>query len=233
MHKYAIGVVGASGYSGIELCRILAAHPGVEVRFVASDRWEGVTVRARTGIGGAVGALAYVRNAQALEASQGCAAVLLATPAEVSLELAPALLERGVQGGRPLGRLPPRRRGCVPDATTASSTAPPPCSPSAVYGLPELADGRPSPRPDSSPTPAATRPPRRSRWLRCCGPGCSPTSRIVIDAASGVTGAGRQATEEYSFCEVADDFRAYKVLRTSTRRRSPRRSPAARASQSG
>ena len=38
MHKYAIGVIGASGYSGIELCRVLAAHPGVEVRFVASDR---------------------------------------------------------------------------------------------------------------------------------------------------------------------------------------------------
>ena len=41
MHKYAIGVIGASGYSGIELCRILTAHAGVEVRFVASDRWEG------------------------------------------------------------------------------------------------------------------------------------------------------------------------------------------------
>ncbi len=98
MHKYAIGVVGASGYSGIELCRVLAAHPGVEVRFVASDRWEGATVRARTGIGGAVGTLAYVRRApRHCEASEGCDAVLLATPAEASLELAPALLERGVK----------------------------------------------------------------------------------------------------------------------------------------
>ncbi|HEY3587994.1 MAG TPA: N-acetyl-gamma-glutamyl-phosphate reductase, partial [Myxococcaceae bacterium] len=97
MHKYAIGVVGASGYSGIELCRILAAHPGVDVRFVASDRWEGVTVKARTGIGGAVGTLAYVSNAQALKAAEGCTAVLLATPAEASMQLAPALLERGVK----------------------------------------------------------------------------------------------------------------------------------------
>ena len=36
---------------------------------------------------------------------------------------------------------------------------------------------------------------------------------IVVDAASGVSGAGRQATEAYSFCEVIDDVRPYKVLR--------------------
>src|SRR5262249_57010879 len=62
-----------------------------------SDCWEGVTVRAKTGIGGAVGALAYVPNAQALKASEGCTAVLLATPSEASLELVPALLERGAK----------------------------------------------------------------------------------------------------------------------------------------
>src|SRR4029079_12957453 len=40
-----------------------------------------------------------------------------------------------------------------------------------------------------------------------------PDESIVVDAASGVSGAGRQASETYSFCEVADDVRPYKVLR--------------------
>ena len=212
MHKYAIGVVGASGYSGIELCRVLAAHPGVDVRFVASDRWEGVTVRAKTGIGGSVGGLSYVPHAQAVGAAHGCAAVLLATPAEASLELAPQLLERGVKvidlsGAFRLadGSAYPRHYGFEHRHPALLAHA--------VYGLPEIEDRKAI---------AAAR--------LVANPGCYPTAAalalvpllraglladeaIVVDAASGVSGAGRQASEAYSFCEVADDVRPYKVLR--------------------
>jgi len=212
MHKYAIGVVGASGYSGIELCRILVAHPGVEVRFVASDRWEGATVKARTGIGGAVGALAYVPNAQALKASEGCAAVLLATPAEASMELVPALLERGVKVVDLSGafRLSdpaayPRHYGFEHRAAALLERA--------VYGLPELADrkaiasARLVANPGCYPTAAAL------ALVPLLRAGLLADESIVVDAASGVSGAGRQATDAYSFCEVADDVRPYKVLR--------------------
>jgi len=212
MHNYAIGVVGASGYSGIELCRILAAHPAVEVRFVASDRWEGVTVRARTGIGGAVGALAYVPNAQALRASEGCAAVLLATPAEASMELAPALLERGAKVVDLSGafRLTdaaayPRHYGFEHRLPALLETA--------VYGLPELEDrksiasARLVANPGCYPTAAAL------ALVPLLRAGLLAGESIVIDAASGVSGAGRQASEAYSFCEIADDVRPYKVLR--------------------
>ena len=212
MHSYAIGVVGASGYSGIELCRILAAHAGVEVRFVASDRWEGVTVRARTGIGGAVGSLAYVPNARSLEAARGCAAVFLATPAEVSLELAPALLERGIRVVDLSGAFRLSDPAAYPRHYGFEHRAPALLE-AAVYGIPELVDRR---------TIAAAR--------LVANPGCYPTAAalaivpllragllaeesIVIDAASGVSGAGRQASEAYSFCEVADNVRPYKVLR--------------------
>jgi len=212
MHKYAIGIMGASGYSGIELCRILTSHPGVDVRFVASDRWEGVTVQTRTGIGGAVGALTYVPNAQALKASEGCSAVLLATPAEASLELAPVLLERGVKVVDLSGafRLSdptayPRHYGFEHRARALLERA--------VYGLPELVDRK-----------------AIASAQLVANPGCYPTAAalalvpllrsglladesIVVDAASGVSGAGRQASETYSFCEVADDVRPYKVLR--------------------
>jgi N-acetyl-gamma-glutamyl-phosphate reductase len=212
MHKYAIGVVGASGYSGIELCRILAAHPGVEVRFAASDRWDGTTVRARTGIAGAVGALPYVPNAQSLKAAEGCAAVLLATPAEASLELAPALLERGIKVVDLSGAFRLSDAGAYPRHYGVEHRAPALLE-RAVYGLPELSDRKAI---------AAAR--------LVANPGCYPTAAalalvpllraglladesIVIDAASGVSGAGRRATEAYSFCEVADDVRPYKVLR--------------------
>ena len=61
--------------------------------------------------------------------------------------------------------------------------------------------------------PAAT--PRRPRWP-CCAllrGEIIATDGIIIDAASGTTGAGRKATEEFSFSEVDGDFRAYRVLR--------------------
>jgi len=212
MHKYVIGVVGASGYSGIELCRILAAHPAADVRFVASDRWEGSTVRARTGIGGSVGALAYLSHVRALEASEGCAAVLLATPAEASLELAPALLERGIKVVDFSGAFRLAEAAAYPRHYGFEHRRPGLLE-SAVYGLPELVDRRAI---------ASAR--------LVANPGCYPTAAalalvpllraglltddsIVIDAASGVSGAGRQASEAYSFCEVADDVRPYKVLR--------------------
>jgi len=212
MHKYEIGIVGASGYSGIELCRVLAAHPGVTVRFVASDRWENATVRARTGITGPIGALTYVANDRVRALAEGCAAVLLATPAEASLEVAPALVERGVRVIDLSGAFR------LVDATAyprhyGFEHPSPALLPLATYGLPELGDR------------AAI---ARSRLV--ANPGCYPTAAalalvpllragllaeesIVIDAASGVSGAGRQATESYSFCEVADDVRPYKVLR--------------------
>ena len=212
MHKYAIGVVGASGYSGIELCRVLAAHPAVEMRFAASDRWVGSTVRSRTGIGGAVGALSYVSNSDALSAAAGCSAVLLATPPEASLGLAPALLERGVRVVDLSGAFRLSDPGAYPRHYGFEHRAPGLLD-AAVYGLPELGDRR-----------------EIAAASLVANPGCYPTAAalalvpllraglladesIVVDAASGVSGAGRQASEAYSFCEVVDDVRPYKVLR--------------------
>src|SRR5438094_694808 len=53
MDRIPIAVLGASGYSGIEATRILAQHPRAELRVVASDRWQGVTVDAASGTTGA------------------------------------------------------------------------------------------------------------------------------------------------------------------------------------
>src|SRR5258707_7400412 len=97
MQRKPVGIIGASGYSGIEATRILAEHSGVELRFVTSDRWQGSTVKDRLGINHSARRLAYQGLDRRAELAQDCAAVLLGTPAEASLELAPRLAKTGVK----------------------------------------------------------------------------------------------------------------------------------------
>jgi N-acetyl-gamma-glutamyl-phosphate reductase len=209
-HKYEVGVVGASGYSGIELCRLLAQHPDVALRFAASERWEGDTVRARTGVGGSVGALRYEAVERALERAEECAVVLLATPTEVSLRLVPELLDVGVRVVDLSGAFRLKSAAAYPGAYGFEHPSPGLLA-EAVYGLPELGreglrQARLVANPGCFPTAAALAvAPLLSRGL------LSPEA-VVVDAASGVSGAGRQATEPYSFVEVDEDMRAYRVL---------------------
>src|SRR6185312_10710438 len=95
--RHAVGVIGASGYSGVELTRILSNNPNLELKLLASDRWVGETVEKRLQLDGALGRLRYAPLANADAFAGGLDLVLLATPAEASLELAPKLLARGVK----------------------------------------------------------------------------------------------------------------------------------------
>ena len=127
---------------------------------------------------------------------------------------------------------PPTSGSRTPRSTrrgTARSTPRPSCWPSARYGLPELfrdelVGATPSPRP------AATRPPPRSPWRRWSAAGCIEPTGIVVDAASGVSGAGRPPKPNTTFCTVDEDFTAYGLLdhrhtpeieQTDPRRRPP------------
>jgi N-acetyl-gamma-glutamyl-phosphate reductase len=210
-HNYEVGVVGASGYSGIELCRLLAQHPSVTLRFAASERWEGDTLRARTGVGGSVGALRYQAVERALADAEGCAAVLLATPTEVSLRLVPALLEANVRVVDLSGAFRLQSPAAYPLAYGFTHPCPTLLA-EAVYGLPELGRmalpyARLVANPGCFPTAAAL------AVAPLLAQGLLAEEAVVVDAASGVTGAGRQATEPYSFAEVDEDMRAYRVLR--------------------
>src|SRR2546423_3543085 len=89
MQTVPIGIVGASGYSGLELSRILALHPHVELRLLGSDQWAGETAARRAGLAGAAGELQYAPQARRAELGRECAAVFLAPPPQASLELAP------------------------------------------------------------------------------------------------------------------------------------------------
>jgi N-acetyl-gamma-glutamyl-phosphate reductase len=209
MQTAPIGVVGASGYSGIEASRILAQHPRVELRMLGSDKWAGDTAARRAGLGGAAGKLKYAGQDNIVPLARECAAVLLATPADGSLKLAPILLALGVKVIDLSGAFRLKDAALYPRHYGFEHTSPALLS-EAVYGLPELAR-----------TPSGTR--------LVANPGCYPTAvelaltplieagliegPFIADAASGVTGAGRKASEDLSFAEVDEDFRAYKVLR--------------------
>ena len=135
--------------------------------------------------------------------------VMAALPHTVAASLAPGWLARWGDGHRLLRGLPPPRRAGVPDGGTASSTLRPDLLDEAVYAMVEL---------------------QRER-LACANlisvPGCYPTAAllacvpalragliepdIVVDAKSGVSGAGREAKVANLFSEVNESVHAYGV----------------------
>jgi N-acetyl-gamma-glutamyl-phosphate reductase len=209
MQPYPVAIVGASGYSGLELTRILARHPAVRLTALLSDRWAGEKVGSRLPVDGPAGALAYgaLAGAAALDAEL----VFLATPAEVSADLAPRLLARGVRVVDVSGAFRLRDPAAYPVWYGFEHPAPALLA-EAVYGLPEL--GREGLRGArlvanagcyASAVPLAVAP-----FVKA---GVAEPDGIAVTALSGVSGAGRKATEEYSFVELDDDLRAYRLGR--------------------
>lgn len=208
-----VALIGASGYTGIELTRLLVSHPHVELAVASSDRWVGKAIEDKVA---APTALRYVSLDDAVAQAASCDVVLLATPAEASLELVPRLLAAGPRVIDLSGAYRLRDPALYPRFYKFEHTHPELLK-QTVYSIPELLIGAPSPV-----------------WGQVrlvANPGCyataiqlalspllqwkvlEPGGRIVIDAMSGVTGAGRKAAEEFSFAEVAGDLRAYRALR--------------------
>jgi N-acetyl-gamma-glutamyl-phosphate reductase len=204
--KARVGIVGFRGYSGAELVRLLDRHPGVESillehRQDSGDPPQPLSAKPHT----------RVPSTPAAVKAEGLALVFLATPADVSMELAPGMLDAGAKVIDLSGAFR------FPDSATYSRwyqekhTAPELLS-EAVYGLPEfcrdrIAGARLISNPGCYPTAAnlAIQPLVASGVIdRGCG--------IVCDAKSGVSGAGRKPSLKTSFCEVTENFSAYSVL---------------------
>jgi N-acetyl-gamma-glutamyl-phosphate reductase len=202
-----VGVVGGTGYTGVELLRLLAGHSGVEVVAITSRGEAGVKVadyfpslRGRYD-------LAFMDPASA--PLKSCDCIFFATPNGVAMSQARALLESGARivDFSADFRL---KDQSVWERWYKVAHASPELLAEAVYGLPEINRERI----------------RTARLV--ANPGCYATavqlallplvetsfvdhSHLIADAKSGVSGAGRKAEVDLLFSEASDNFKAYAV----------------------
>ena len=206
--KKKVGIVGAQGYTGRELVRLLNMHPHANLAgiFTTQEEWD----------------IAYdlpefakqnVPHHCVSQLNSHCDifdVIFLATPPEVSLELAPDLIDNNVTV---IDLSAAFRLNAVDfeDVYGIKHTAPP-LTKDAVYGL--------------APWWAKNKAIEGHKLI--ANPGCYATcalmsllplleseviqpDNIVIDAKSGVSGAGRTAKKDLLFCEISDNFYPYKV----------------------
>ncbi len=215
MHKYddlknsnsqalRTAVVGARGYSGLELVRGLLQHPyAVLTEAYASKAFD---LSSEVEVPG-VENVKVAGEADVLKTQADV--VFLATPAEVSLELAPKLIALGKQVIDLSGAFRLQKNnikdwyGFDVDAKLLSQ---------ATYGLvPFAGPMKKSAQLVSNPGCYATA--VQMALVPLLKKGLIDTSMIVIDAKSGTSGAGRKAQEAQLFAEVSEDLRPYRVGR--------------------
>ena len=207
MDKIKIGIIGGTGYTGVELLRLLTTHSQAQLEVITSRSEAG---RAVTDMFPSLRGFTDIAFSKPVEgAFSGCDIVFSATPNGIAMTHARGLLEQGVK----LIDLAADFR--IRDLTVweqfyGMQHACPELVEQAVYGLPEL-----------------NREQIKSAQL-IANPGCYPTattlgllplvreglvdcSSLISDSKSGVTGAGRGASVANLYSEVADSFKAYAV----------------------
>ena len=202
-----VAIVGASGYTGLELIRILHCHPEVAVTCLTSEQSAGrkisdifPTLRGRCDL--------ILENLEPVRVAEKADIVFTALPHKAAMEVVPTFLKLG----KHVIDLSADYR--LSDPEVYGAWYEPHLNPAnlkkAVYGLPEL---------------------KRAKIKGAklvANPGCYPTSiilglapllkagminlkEIIADSASGVTGAGRSAKVDSLYCEVNEGFKAYGV----------------------
>ena len=200
-----VGIVGATGYTGVELLRLLAGHPQAEVTVITSRSEKGLPVAdLYPNLRGVIDLDFSLPDVDQLS---NCDVVFFATPHGVAQSMVAEILQRGVK----VIDLSADFR--IRDADLWESWYGQPHSareliPQAVYGLPEV-----------------NREAIKGASLIAC-PGCYPTSvqlgflplleagcidlgDLIANSASGVSGAGRQASIGTLYAEMSDSFKAY------------------------
>ena len=196
------GVVGFRGYGGAELIRILDRHPSVRP-VLLEHRTDEPAARLP-------GPTSIPCTLEAVRSEQ-LAVVFLATPPEVSLELAPQMLAAGARVVDLSGAFR------LPTADNYkhwyhAEHSQPGLLAEAAYGLPEFCRSRiPQARLVANPGCYPTAANLAIRPLIEAGV-VDLTAGIVCDAKSGVSGAGRKPTLKTSFCEVTENFSAYSIF---------------------
>lgn len=205
-----VGVVGASGYAGVELLRLCAGHPDLDVAVATAGSHAGEAVAAHSpSLAAAYPYLVY--GAADPEALDGLDLVFCALPHGESQRLAPSLVGR-VGAIVDLAADFRLHDPSLYPAWYGEAHAAPELLAEFAYGLPELyrpelAGARLVAAPGCYPTAAAL---ALAPLVRA---GAVEPSGIVVDAASGVSGAGRAPSERLHFGSVDEDFTAYGLLR--------------------
>ena len=202
-----VGIIGASGYTGVELARILTGHSGVELTVATSRQYAGQPLsQVYPSLAGRVDVVCEYTPVEKLAAKADL--FFTAVPHQTAMNVVPQLLE----AGKKVVDLSADFR--IADASVyekwyQAHTAPDLLG-EAIYGLPEI--NRQS----------------IAKARLVANPGCYPTSVIlavapllrkglldlttlVVDSKSGTSGAGRSAQTGSLFCEVNEGFKAYKV----------------------
>jgi len=202
-----VGIVGGTGYTGVELLRILAQHPQAQLVAITSRKEAGMAVADMfPSLRGSV-SLAY--SDPASTDLTRCDVVFFATPNAVAMDQAEALVASGV---RVIDLSADFRIRDIAEWEKWYGTrhAAPGLIAQAAYGLPEVHRERI----------------RTARLV--ANPGCYPTAvqlgllplveaglvdldHLIADAKSGVSGAGRKAETNILFSEASDNFKAYGV----------------------
>ncbi|SEM99164.1 N-acetyl-gamma-glutamyl-phosphate reductase [Nitrosospira multiformis] len=202
-----IGIVGGTGYTGVELLRILSQHPEVSIEAITSRKEAGMDVaQLFPSLRGRI----ELKFSDPAEANlEKCDVVFFATPNGIAMKQVPSLLDAGV---RIIDLAADFRIKdiAVWEKWYGMTHACPELVAEAVYGLPEINRDRI----------------KTARLI--ANPGCYPTAvqlgflplvesdavdldHLIADAKSGVSGAGRNAEIHTLFAEAGDNFKAYGV----------------------
>jgi N-acetyl-gamma-glutamyl-phosphate reductase len=202
-----IGIIGASGYTGQELVRILARHPKVEIAYATSERFAGAAIAdIFPSLKGIIDLRLSKLSIQQIAAESDF--IFTALPHGASM----GVVEECIKAGKKVVDLSAdfRLRDPVLYERWYGKHSCPDLLQEAIYGLPELYRDEI----------------KKGRLV--ANPGCYPTgvilalalfleegmispSDIVVDAKSGVSGAGRNPSATNLFCEVAEGLKAYGV----------------------
>ena len=202
-----VGIVGGTGYTGVELLRLLARHPQVELKAITSRKEAGMPVADMF-----PNLRGWVKLAFSTPEEAGLGnwdGVFFSPPPGVAGQQTRALLDARGRGGDPAAAFPIKDIA-VWEQWYKMKHACPDLVAEAVYGLPELnrdqiRGARLIANPGCYPTAA------QLGFLPLLESGAVDTGFLVADAKSGVSGAGRKPETHILFAEAADNFKAYAV----------------------
>lgn len=202
-----VGVVGGTGYTGVELLRLLAMHPQVALQMITSRADADMPVSQMfPSLRGYVD-LAFTHPDQAQ--LEKCDLVFFATPNGIAMQQTRSLLDAGV---KVIDLAADFRLQDIPswEKWYGMSHACPDLVAEAVYGLPELnreliRTARLVANPGCYPTAV------QLGFLPLLEAGVIDTQSLIADAKSGVSGAGRKGEIPFLMSEAADNFKAYGV----------------------